>query len=174
MTAAAGCWDVRVIDGRIGVAAGEYRVCVSVAIETGGEDLAGGIELGMSTVRVCIAGFGMAAAAENFLRRRLVHEALDVLMAIDAGKFHRSMDRVLELLAIDKERDLLAVDVFGQRRVPMAGEAILVFDLVLGANGEGRAQQKKCERTEQNPAGNFHAYEETPDGRSTAVIRVTG
>jgi hypothetical protein len=34
---------------------------------------------------------------------------------------------------------------------------------VLGTNGEGRAQQKERKRTEQDPAGNFHAYEETPD-----------
>jgi hypothetical protein len=33
---------------------------------------------------------------------------------------------------------------------------------VLGASGEGRAQQKECERTEQDSAGNFHAIEETP------------
>jgi hypothetical protein len=32
---------------------------------------------------------------------------------------------------------------------------------VLGASGEGRAQQKDRKRTEQDSAGNFHGYEET-------------
>jgi hypothetical protein len=43
----------------------------------------------------------------------------------------------------------------------MAGEAIFIFQLVLGASGDNRAQQKECERTEQDSAGNFHVIEET-------------
>jgi hypothetical protein len=34
---------------------------------------------------------------------------------------------------------------------------------VLGASGEDRAEQRDREGTEQDPAGRFHAYEETPD-----------
>jgi hypothetical protein len=44
----------------------------------------------------------------------------------------------------------------------VAGEAVLILQLVLGANGKGRAQQKECERTEQGSAGILHVYEETP------------
>lgn len=43
----------------------------------------------------------------------------------------------------------------------MAGETVFIFQLVLGASGEGRAQQKECERTEQDSAGNFHGDQET-------------
>ena len=55
----------------------------------------------------------------------------------------------------------------------MAGEAIFVFQLVLGANGEERAEQKEDKRTEQYSAGNFHAYEETPADNSRAVTGIT-
>jgi len=44
----------------------------------------------------------------------------------------------------------------------MTGEAIFVLQLVLGANGEGRAQQKEYEHSEQNSAGNFHDLQQTP------------
>jgi hypothetical protein len=63
---------------------------------------------------------------------------------------------VLKFLTVDEEGDRLAVDVFGQRAVAMAGEAVFVFEFVLGTSGEGRAQQKESERTEQDSAGNFH------------------
>ena len=43
----------------------------------------------------------------------------------------------------------------------MAAEAVFIFQFVLGASGEGRAQQKENARREQDSAGNFHAYEET-------------
>ena len=66
---------------------------------------------------------------------------------------------------IDEEDDRLAVHVGGEGRVTVAGEAVFVLQLVLGASGEGRAQQKECERTEQDSAGNFHAdaLRTTPD-----------
>jgi hypothetical protein len=63
---------------------------------------------------------------------------------------------VLEFLPVDKQRDLLAIQFFGQSVVGVASEAVFVFRLVLGANGESRAQQKDRERTEQDSAGNFH------------------
>jgi hypothetical protein len=73
------------------------------------------------------------------------------------------VDRVLKLLAIDKQGHLFSIDVLRQRGVTVAGEAVFVFELMLGANGERRAQQKERERTEQDSAGNFHGYEETLD-----------
>ena len=112
----------------------------------------------MSGSGLCIS---VTTGAKDFLRRRVVGEALYVFVAIDAGQLHRSVDRVLKLFAIDKEGDLLAVDFFVKRRVAMTGEAVFVFQFVLGTNGEGRAQQKESERTEQDSAGNFHGYEET-------------
>ena len=95
------------------MAAGEYCVCVSVAVQAVGEDLARGVDFGMTAKCMGIACFGMATDTEDLLRRRLVRKALDVLMAIDAGQLHGSMDRVLKLLAIHEKRDLLTADVFG-------------------------------------------------------------
>ena len=105
----------------------------------------------------------MTTCAKDLLRRSLVREALHVLVAIDTRKLHRAVDGVLKLLAIHKERDLFAVHIFCQRCVAVAGEAVFIFELVLGASGEDRAEQKDREGTEQDPAANFHAYEETPD-----------
>ena len=67
----------------------------------------------------------------------------------------------LSFFASTKRDDRLAVDIGGEGGVTVAGEAVFVFQLVLGASGEGRAQQKECERTEQDSAGSFHAIEET-------------
>ena len=63
---------------------------------------------------------------------------------------------LVQLLGVDEERNGLTVHVGGEGGVTMAGEAVFIFQLVLGASGEGRAQQKECERTEQDSAGNFH------------------
>ena len=145
----------------------------AVAVLAIGADLAGMRDLRMQALRVGISRIGMATHAEDFLRRCLVREALHVFVAIDASQLHRAVDRVLKLFAIDEEGNLLAVDVFGKRRVAMAGEAVFVFQFVLGTNGEGRAQQKESERTEQDSAGNFHGYEETPECVWIAVTGVT-
>jgi len=91
-----------------------------------------------------------------------VRQALHVFVAIDTRKLHRAVDRMLKLFAINEQGDRFAVDVFCERRIAVASEAVFIFELVLGASGESRAQQKGRERTEQDPAGNFHAYEETP------------
>ena len=157
MAASAGYGNVGVIDRRVGCAAGEHLVGAAVAVLAIGGDLAGGDDLRMRAVRVGILRIGMAVGAENLLGRRLVRQALHVLMAVHAGKLHGGVDGVLQLLRVDEERDGLAVDVGGEGGVTVAGEAIFVFQLVLGASGEGRAQQKERERTEQDSAGNFHA-----------------
>lgn len=162
--AAAACGrDMGVIDRGIRVAASQYRVCVSVAVKTIRRHFAGGRAPCMHAVFIGTGCTGVATDAENLLRRSLMHEALYVLVAIDAGKLHGTVDRVLKLLAIHEQRNRLTVDVLGQRCLAVASQAVLVFELVLGANGEGRAQQRQRERTEQDPAGNLHDYEETPD-----------
>lgn len=91
-----------------------------------------------------------------------MRQTFHILVTVDAGEFHGAMDGVLELSGVDEERDGLPVYVGGKRCVTMAGEAVFILKRVLGTSGEGRAQQKDCERTEQYSAGNFHAYEETP------------
>ena len=133
----------------------------AMAVLAIGSDLSAGDELCMGAVREGILCAGMAFGAKNFLRRRFVREALYVLVAVHAREFHGGVDGMFQFLRVDEERDRLAVYVLGQGGVTVAGEAIFIFELVLGASGEGRAQQKQCERTEQDPAGNFHAIKET-------------
>lgn len=133
----------------------------SVAVEAIGSNLSGSSELGMGAVRGGTFCVRVTTCAEDFLWRRVVRDGLYILMTIDAGKLHGAVDRVLKFFAVDEEGDRLAVDVFGKRRVAMTSEAVFVFQFVLGTNGEGRAQQKEKERTEQDSAGSFHGYEET-------------
>jgi hypothetical protein len=103
----------------------------------------------------------MAVGAKDLLGWCLVREALHVLMAIHASKLHGGVDGMLQLLRVNEERHRLAVHVDGKGGVAVAGEAVFIFQFVLGASGESRAQQKECERTEQDSAGDFHAIEET-------------
>lgn len=71
----------------------------------------------------------MVPGAADLLRRLLVREAFHVLVAIHAA--HRQpVDRLLHLLRIDGKTDRLAVDLRRQRLVAMAGQAILVLQLL--------------------------------------------
>ena len=151
------------IHRRIRVTTREHGVSISMAVLAICAWRSCLIRLRMEAMCICRRRFDVAGFAYDFLRSCFVRKALHVLVAIDAGELHRSVDGVLKLLAIYKERYLLAIDVFGQGCVAMASEAVFIFQLVLGANGESRAQQKENEGTKQNSAGYFHAYEETPD-----------
>ena len=117
----------------------------------------------MHAVRVRVFRICMAIGAHDLPGRSLVRKRLHVLVAIHTGKLHRSVNGIVNFLCIDEEGDLLTVYIFGEGGVAVTREAIFVFQLVLGASGEGRAQQKHRQRTEQDPAGNFHDYEETLD-----------
>ena len=110
---------------------------------------------GMLRIRV-------ALLARDLFRRLVMRQALHVFVAVHAGEFHGRVNGVLELFRVHVEREGLAVYLGGESCVTMAGETVFVFQLVLGASGEGRAQQKERQRTEQYSAGNFHAYEKTP------------
>ena len=122
---------------------------------------AGGNSPGVGTVRVSILRARMAFGAEDLLGRRIVGKAFNVFVAIHARQLHRAVNGVLQVLGIDEERNGLTVHIRTQACVAMAGETVFVFQFVLGASGESRAQQKERTRTEQYSAGNFHAYEET-------------
>ena len=161
MAATARVRNVGVIYRRVRRAPGKHFVGASVAVLAISGDLAARDDLRMHAVRVGILRIGMAIRAENFLRRRFVRETLHVLMAIHASKLHGGVDGMLQLLRVDEERNGSAVNVGGQGGITVAAEAVIIFQLVLGASGEGRAQQKECERTEQDSAGNFHGDQET-------------
>ena len=157
MAAAASGRNVRTVDRRIGGAPGKYLVGTAMAVLAIGGDFAGGDDLRMRAVRRGVLCVGVAVGAHDLLRWRIMRKALHVLVAVHASELHGSMDGALEFLSVDVERNGFAVDLGGQTRIAVAGETIVIFQLVLGANGEGRAQQKERERTEQYSAGNFHA-----------------
>jgi len=162
VASAAGDRDMRMVDGRIGMTASENVVGITMTVLAIRGNSAAGDDLGMCAVRVGGLRVGMAIGAEDLLGRRLVGETFDVLVAVHASEFHGAVDGVLQLLAVHIERNGLAVHIGAQGCVTVAGEAVFIFQLVLGARGESRAQQKERQRTEQYSAGNFHAYEKTP------------
>ena len=96
----------------------------------------------MRTVRIGRLRIGVALRARDPLWRRLVHQALHIGVAIDARQRQRSVNGVLQLAFIHKQADRLAVHVLGERVVAMAGEAVLIFQFVLGLNGAGEKRQK--------------------------------
>ena len=90
--------------GESGCAAGQHLVGATMAVLAIGSDLAGGVDLRMAAVRVGVLRIGMAVGADNLLWRRLVRQALDVLVAVHAGELHGGVNGVLELFRVDKER----------------------------------------------------------------------
>jgi hypothetical protein len=88
VAAAAGRGNVRVIDRRVGMAAGEHRMGFSMAVLAAGayETRAGHFRV--HAVRVRGGCIGMTGDAGDLLRRRVVCEALHVLVAIDAIELH--------------------------------------------------------------------------------------
>ncbi len=83
------------------------------------------------------AGIGLlgslvASGAGDFLGRCVVGQAFDIRVAVDAAE-QPAMERVLQLVFVDVEADLLAVFISGQRGVAVTGQAIAVFQLLRGA-----------------------------------------
>ena len=161
VASAAGVRNVGVIDRRVRGSAGYHLVGAAVTVLAIRGYPAPRHNLGMRAVGIGVLRVGMAIGTENLLGRRFVRQALDVLMAIHASELHGGVDGMLQFFRVDIERDRLAIEVGGERRVAVATEAVFVFQFVLGASGEGRAQQKERGRTEQYSAGDFHAIEET-------------
>jgi hypothetical protein len=88
VAAAAGVRDVGVIDRGIRISACQHLVGIPVTVLAIGRGLAGRGDLRMGAVRVGFLGIRMAVGAENLLGRRVVHQALHVLVAIHASQFH--------------------------------------------------------------------------------------
>jgi hypothetical protein len=104
----------------------------AVAVNASGSrrSIAGG--LCVHAVRVCLLRGGVAIGAGNFGRRLVVSRAVLVLVAIDTPK-HFAMNGVLELILVDEETYRLAIFLFCQGRVGVAGEAVRVLALLSGA-----------------------------------------
>lgn len=101
-----------------------------MAIGAGGGGDTGLRGLRMRAVLVGGLSIWVTLRAGDFLRRRVVRQGFDVGMAIDAGK-HCAVNGVLHPGRIHEEAMRLSVDIDGQASVAMAGEAILVLELVL-------------------------------------------
>ncbi len=95
----------------------------------------------MRTVRVGILRIRVALGATHLGRRRLMREALHILVAIHAAE-HAAMDRVLQLVLVHKQADLLSIHILRQRVVGVASKAIRVFKL-LPPTGCGGPDQKQ-------------------------------
>ncbi|MBS1803182.1 MAG: hypothetical protein JST28_07420 [Acidobacteria bacterium] len=113
MATSAGSRNVRMVDGRIGVASSQYLMGISMAVQAIGTDEPSASDFGVHAVRVGSASRGVAGDAKDLLRRRLVRETFHIFVAVDAGQLHRAVDGMLKLLAVYEERHLLAVDFLG-------------------------------------------------------------
>ena len=119
------------VHGRFRIVRAGDLVHAAVAVLAARRRRAGLGDLGVGTAQISIARVGMAPGALDLLRRRVMDEALHVLVAIDAGE-HGAVDGVLQLGFIDKQALRLAVDVLSHGGVRVAGKTVRVFDLRLG------------------------------------------
>jgi hypothetical protein len=78
----------------------------------------------------------MALGAGDLLRGGLMDQALHIFVTINAGK-HRAVDGVLQLLRIHEQTHLRPIDIRGHGGVRVAGKAIFVLELMLGASAAG-------------------------------------
>src|SRR5438045_8904878 len=135
-------------DRRVGVAGSERLVRAAMAIDAGGSGSgAGPGRAGMHGARVGLLSSFVASGAGDLLGRRVVDQALDVGVAIDAAE-QPSVERMLHLGLVDVETDLLAVFVAAERRIPMAAKAVGVLDL----RGGPPAGNSKCQQEQRSKA----------------------
>ena len=138
VTTAAGGGNVGAIDGGFWIVAGDDGVQGTVAILTSSGDFSSGGDLGVNTVRIALALVGMALVAGDFLRRRVVGEAFDVGVAINARKC--AVNGVLEFVGVDGDAVAVAI---GHAGVGVAGEAVGVLELLRGGWGGGPGKKRK-------------------------------
>jgi len=139
---AAGNGNVGVIDRRLGVISGQNLVRASMAIlAVGCRSLAGLGRLGMQAAQVSLLSIRVALGAGDLLRRALMDQALDILVAINAGQ-DIAVDRMLQLAWVHIQANLFSIYFRCQSGVGVAGEAILVAELMLGASCTGAEEQR--------------------------------
>ncbi len=153
---AAGGGNIGVIDGRLGIARALNLVNVAVAVLATGGNLSALVHFRVDAVLIRLAGIGVALRAADFLRGRLVRQALHILVAIHAGE-HAAVDGMLELALVDEEADRRSVLVRGgERGVGVAGEAVRVLELLRGVCGRGPGKKKENERANEKTSCNVH------------------
>ncbi len=104
----------------------------AVAVNARGSQSRAGLDrLGMHRAGIGLLRSFVASGAGDFLGRRVVDQAFDIGVAINAAE-QPAVERMLQLVFIDIEADLLAVFVGGQRGVAVTGQTIAVFKLLRG------------------------------------------
>lgn len=91
---------------------------------------------GVVTVGVRLLSVGMALSAVDRRRCRFVRRLLHIRVAVHAGE-HATVGGVLQLVGIDKQADLLAVNDFRQGCIGVAGQAVAIFGFVRGVSCAG-------------------------------------
>ena len=133
--------NIAVIHRRLGVVSRQNFVLSPVAILAIGRRRVPGLhKLGVIAVRIGLLCVRMALRAGHLLRRHIVRQALHIRVAIHAGE-HAAVRRMLELGAIHKQADLLAIHILGQRFVGVALKAVFILDLVLSFRRTANAYQ---------------------------------
>jgi len=122
-----------------------------VAILAGGGNFSGGGDLSVNAVRVALAFIGVTLVASDFFWRRVVRQAFDVCMAIDARKC--AVNGVLELVLVDGDAVAVAI---GHSGVGVAGEAVGVLEPLRGGWG-GPGKKEERGETNEGPVDDFHS-----------------
>lgn len=107
-----------------------------------------GAALGRPRVQaVCVRllGIRVAIGTADLLGSGFVNHPFDIFVAINAGE-DSTMDRMLELLAIDVQTHFLAICLRAERSVGVAGETVFIrrFVFRLGPDGQKKKQKSQC------------------------------
>ena len=151
VAAAARGRNVDVVDGRLGIVTGDDFVDIAVAILAASGNFAGACDLGVNAVRVGFVRVGMALVAGNFFRGRVVGEAFDVGVAIDASE-HGAVNGVLEPGLVDGDAVAVAI---GHAGVGVTSETVRVLELLRGDWG-GPGKNEERGETDEDPANDSH------------------
>ena len=95
----------------------------------------------MFAARVSLLRIRMALPTRDLLRRCVVHQALDIGVAVNARK-QAPVDGVLQLAHIDKQAQRLPVHIGRQRGVRVAGEAVCILRLLCTMRQMGPGKQR--------------------------------
>jgi hypothetical protein len=103
----------------------------------------------------------MALGAGDLPGRGLMRQALYILVAIHAGEY-ATVNRMPQLAFIHIQADLPAIHLRGQGGVGVAGKAIPVLELLLGAGRRTPGKQQQAKSWGKDFLGQIHAFEQTP------------
>ena len=160
MASAAGNGNVGVIDRRFLIVGRHNLMRIAVAVAARGRRSSAGFSrLGVRAVRPGLLGIGMALRAAHRLLHLAVIQALHIGVAIDAAE-HAAVDGVLQLVAVDKKAHLLAVDLRRHGVVRVAGEAVLVLQLLAAVRRRGPDKQAHRKRLSEDSSCRVHVSEQ--------------